>query len=493
MSTFRAFQTGLAAGQEQARVRREDDARMKASDLFGKGNFEGAVSSLMGVGLMQDADAYTRAGERRQEAERTKAYGDAFRTGLGAGAPPRTSNKTQPMMAEPSGIPQQISSAIGQSVQPQPQQPQPAAPNMRGGYEAVRGVAASRGDIDMMQQVEQALSGMDEQQKAGLTASMEFLGQTALSLKGVPPEARGQAAMEILQNSPYANPQILQQIQQAAADGRITDEELDNFAMQTMSVAERVKREDANKPKAPEAFTLSPGQVRYGPDGKTVLARVPDRPQANAGQAPPSGYRWGPDGSLVAIPGGPADKPGGVTTESERAAGLHAGISINGLQNLQQMEASGYNRAGGWEQAGGVVGGENERLYDQAADEFIDGYLRAMTGAAATPAEISQYRKQWFPSFGDSPAVVQQKAEGRLNAIKQMKSKTGRSWNPEWDGIITQVEQQVGGGMSPVQAGAMGAGGASRMAGSVAQRAAQSAPSAADATDDELLDVLGLR
>ena len=67
----------------------------------------------------------------------------------------------------------------------------------------------------------------------------------ALGLKGVPPEARGQAAMEILQNSPYSNPQILAQIQQAAADGRITDDELDNFAQQTMSVAERVKLVEA--------------------------------------------------------------------------------------------------------------------------------------------------------------------------------------------------------------------------------------------------------
>jgi hypothetical protein len=255
--------------------------------------------------------------------------------------------------------------------------------------------------------------------------------------------------MEILQNSPYANPQILQQIQQAAMDGKITDDELDNFAMQTMSVAERVKLNQQNAPKPPEPFTLSPGQVRYGPDGKP-LASVPDRPASAQGgqQAPPSGYRWTANGGLEAIPGGPADKPAGQSTEGERAAGLHAGISINGLQNLQQMETGGYNRAGVSEQAGGLFGGENERLYDQAADEFIDGYLRAMTGAAATPAEIAQYRRQWFPTFGDSPPVVQQKAEGRLNAIKQMKSKTGRAWNPGWDAIITDLERQVGGGTS---------------------------------------------
>ena len=88
MSTFRAFQTGLEAGQKQAKTRREDDARMKASEAFSSGNYEGAVSSLMGVGLMDDANAYGQAGERKKEADRTKAYADAFKTGLGAGPMP---------------------------------------------------------------------------------------------------------------------------------------------------------------------------------------------------------------------------------------------------------------------------------------------------------------------------------------------------------------------------------------------------------------------
>ncbi|MTV69790.1 hypothetical protein GM538_13590, partial [Streptococcus pneumoniae] len=70
------------------------------------------------------------------------------------------------------------------------------------------------------------------------------------------------------------------------------------------------------------------------------------------------------------------------------------------------------------EQMGGLFGGENERLYDQAADEFIDGYLRAMTGAAATKNELDTYKRQWFPAFGDTDAVLKQKSAGRLNALK---------------------------------------------------------------------------
>lgn len=372
MSTFRAFQTGLMAGQEQAKYRREDDARMKAAEAFGKGNYEGAVSSLMGVGLMQDADAYERAGQRKQETERTQVYAKAFTSGLGAGPAPskKTAQPAAAMTPDAGMAPPQT--GLGQGPMPQPQQP-----NMRGGYEALRGAAASRGDFQMMAQVEQALSGMDEQQRAGFKESMEFLGQTALSLKGVPPEARGQAAMEILQNSPYANPQILQQIQQAAADGRITDEELDSFAMQTMSVADQVKRADANRPKPPEPFTLSPGQVRYGADGQR-LASVPDRPQANAGQAPPSGYRWNPDGSLSKIPGGPADKPEQEYTATQVNKFVQSATTMDALQGALNQYLTLIDTVGPQMWTTGL-GGDNPQVAKlQAARTNIDIQIKEL-------------------------------------------------------------------------------------------------------------------
>ena len=143
----------------------------------------------------------------------------------------------------------------------------------------------------------------------------------------------------------------------------------------------------------------------------------------------------------------PSTAQTGQPTESERAAGLHASIALNGLNRLMEKEAGGYNRAGVLEQGGGVGamvgwGGEDERLYDQSASEFIDGYLRAMTGAAATKNEIDTYKAQWFPQWGDTPAVIKQKAQGRLNALRSMKTKAGRSWNPEWDSAITALETQ---------------------------------------------------
>lgn len=211
---------------------------------------------------------------------------------------------------------------------------------------------------------------------------------------------------------------------------------------------------------------LPPGMM-YGADGKpTEVPGYVDmyrrmHPQASASQgdmyrdATPAemeakGYPKGTVGQInlrtkeVEVKSRPSSQQTGQPTEGERNAGLHATISLNGLQNLMSMEGSGYNRADTVNQMWGAVGGERERLYDQAADEFVDGYLRAMTGAAATKDEVSNYKRQWFPQFGDNEKVIKQKSLGRLNALKGMKSKAGRAWKPEWDQVIGSLEKQLG-------------------------------------------------
>lgn len=266
MSTFRAFQTGLEAGQNQAKVRREDDARKKATEAYGMGDYEGAVTGLMGAGLTQDASNYNTLGQQAQTRKQQQGYA----TALGS------------------------------------------APDQRTGMQNLRGAAMQAGDPETMLKVDEALKGMDADQAAKFGEGMNFLGQTALGLKGVPPEARGQAAIEAIQNSPYANPQIMQQIQQAAADGKITDDELDNFAMQTMSVADRVKLAKGDKANYTTATTRD-GVIAYNqadPKQTVNLGQAPLPASAQGGgDKPPSGYVFtgNPEQPLAPIKGGPAD------------------------------------------------------------------------------------------------------------------------------------------------------------------------------------------
>jgi hypothetical protein len=195
----------------------------------------------MGAGMMDEANAYGQMGERKQAADRTQSY----------------------------------ATALGSS------------PDRRVGYQNVRDAAAKGGDIATMQNMDEMIGGLDDNQKAQFGEGMNFLAQTAESLKQFSPETRAAEAIKALQNSPYANPQVMAQIERAGADGLITNKELDDFVMATMSVADRVKAQREAMPKPAEPFTLSPGQIRYGADG-TQLARAPETPKAAGAGAPGS-------------------------------------------------------------------------------------------------------------------------------------------------------------------------------------------------------------
>jgi hypothetical protein len=74
-------------------------------------------------------------------------------------------------------------------------------------------------------------------------------------------------------------------------------------------------RNQTEAPVKMEQYTDGTGQVwdRNPYTGESVKANVPRARVpgigGDGGSAPPSGYRWNPDGSLSKIPGGPADKP----------------------------------------------------------------------------------------------------------------------------------------------------------------------------------------
>lgn len=194
MSTFESFMRGREIGQQQVKQRRVDETRQRASEAFGAGNYESAESLLMGIGALDEADAYARAGARKvaqeQEEAQTRAYSKA---------------------------------------------------GAKGGPKAQMSMALESGDMDTAKSIQEFISSADESQREAFTQGMEFLGRTALGVKGVAPEMRAQALSEIIAGSPFGNEQVMASIAQAAQDGVITDEELDQFAMQTVSAAEQVK------------------------------------------------------------------------------------------------------------------------------------------------------------------------------------------------------------------------------------------------------------
>lgn len=76
-------------------------------------------------------------------------------------------------------------------------------------------------------------------------SGIDYLVSNAERLKGLAPEQRGEEAMRIIQSSPWGQDQrVMAAVQQAAADGRLTDEEIDGFNMQLLSAGERLAQQN---------------------------------------------------------------------------------------------------------------------------------------------------------------------------------------------------------------------------------------------------------
>ena len=73
----------------------------------------------------------------------------------------------------------------------------------------------------------------------------------------------------------------------------------------------------------------------------------------------------------------------------------------------------------------------NQQKLGQAQVAFATAYLRATSGAAFGPSEVSNTIKEYFPLVGEDKAVVKQKAQARQRAIEGMKistTKQGQSY-----------------------------------------------------------------
>lgn len=162
-----------------------------------------------------------------------------------------------------------------------------------------------------------------------------------------------------------------------------------------------------------------------------------DKKTQSGGGRPPPGYRWGPNGSQEAIPGGPATKHA-MASEGERKASTL-------LQRLQfseaQLEAAVRDAPGaatpsllaqglrgiGAEAAANSLTGESRQKVDAAQLDILDAALTLGTGAAYTKEQLEGYRKSYFPQIGDAPGTVKDKQARLNNVIEAAKTAAGRA------------------------------------------------------------------
>lgn len=108
-------------------------------------------------------------------------------------------------------------------------------------------------------------------------------------------------------------------------------------------------------------------------------------------------------------------------------------------QIFKNLSQAGYSRGSKMEalrsMGGPIAMTEMGKQQDQAERNFVTAVLRKESGAAISKSEEESERQKYFERAGDSPAVIQQKAMARAQAIENMKASAGPAY-----GRVPKVE-----------------------------------------------------
>lgn len=229
----------------------------------------------------------------------------------------------------------------------------------------------------------------------------------------------------------------------------------------TASIDTEKQLADARAAFEGNANRKSQQQIAAGHDATTRrgqdLTDARAREQIAAGKVP-SGYRLGPNGTLVAIPGGPADQSNKPLTEFQGKSAAFADRAQEADAILTQLQASAPTGMGlvapdrpgvikGIAESVPFVGdglgaavnalpsalggpNANQQKAEQAQRNFVNAILRQESGAAIGAGEFENARKQYFPQPGDTPEVIAQKAANRKTAIAGLARSAGGNYTP---------------------------------------------------------------
>ncbi|MDR5813052.1 hypothetical protein QCE62_05540 [Caballeronia sp. LZ033] len=155
--------------------------------------------------------------------------------------------------------------------------------------------------------------------------------------------------------------------------------------------------------------------------GTDAQGNVVSRISAGTSTAP-AGYRWGTDGGLTAIPGGPADQSSKPLTEQQTKDRMFGDRMVDASTTLNQYTPSNAELDPlYWKNLGGNGTKTPEmQKYQQAKDQWIASALRQESGAAIGESEYKRFESVYFPQVGDTPEAIAQKAEARARITQNM-------------------------------------------------------------------------
>jgi len=189
------------------------------------------------------------------------------------------------------------------------------------------------------------------------------------------------------------------------------------------------------------------------PDGTKTFVRVStDGPEGviNTGAPAPSVQPGNPFGPGKFNEG--QGKAAGFADRMLQSEGILSGVAPSPGQegpvtpSVQNLGTDVYQTAlGKIPGASNYLTSSDKQKYEQAKQDFIIAQLRRESGAAISKDEFVKAEQQYFPSPGQGPEIVKQKALTRRAAIEAMGREGGQSYRPKTtfgpDGTLMPVEQ----------------------------------------------------
>ncbi len=218
-----------------------------------------------------------------------------------------------------------------------------------------------------------------------------------------------------------------------------------------------------NKPGAESYRPLTPGEYKdfnIPPGTGAQIARGSGKVSGiggggvnvNVGQGkPPAGYEWGPDGTLIAIEGGPATKPSDAAVKQQ----VQSELGLRLLNEVDSLVAGGMETGtGAWAKANAAASPLLSWAVELSADEakvasnlemLSNIMLAAQRGAQVGPEEQKRYDKQ-LPRLGQEKSLFSANLAATKRNLKEMttrmvevrKQQGGRGTPPPPPGFIVK-------------------------------------------------------
>lgn len=177
---------------------------------------------------------------------------------------------------------------------------------------------------------------------------------------------------------------------------------------------------------------------------------------------PPSNMRLevGADGSVALTEGNaPASTRPPTVDQAKNAGFLDRALQSNAL--LEGNDEQGTSSRGRILESlpfgvGNFAQTEDYQKFEQARRDFVNAILRRESGAVISPSEFANAERQYFPVPGDGDAVIEQKRQNRLSAIRGLEvgagaALAGQVQRPE-QAQVDQTNPYAGASFDEIQA-----------------------------------------